>query len=101
MIVYNTTVKVEAAVAREWLQWLNEVYAPQMLATGCFWKYQVLHLFEQDDADGPTYAVQYFAHKPADYQAYVTQHAAALQKKATERWGDRFVSFSTAMQVLD
>jgi hypothetical protein len=100
MIVYNTTVKVEAAIAAEWLRWLNDEHAPEMLATGCFWKYQVLHLFEQEDADGPTYAIQYFAHTPADYQHYLSRYAAALQKKIAARWGNRLVSFSTAMQVV-
>jgi len=101
MIVYNTTVKVEAVIVDEWLRWLNEVHAPEILATGCFWKYQVLHLFEQDDAEGLTFAIQYFAHTPADYDSFVTQYAPALQKKATSRWGDRFVSFSTAMRLIE
>ena len=101
MIVYNTTVKVEVAIADEWLRWLTDVHAPEMLATGCFWKYQILHLFEQDDAEGPTYAIQYYAHTPADYELYLARHAAALQKKLTARWGNRFVSFSTAMRIIE
>ena len=100
MIVYNITVKVEATIAAEWLRWLVDEHAPEMLATGCFWKYQVLHLFEQDDEDGPTYAIQYFAHTPADYQDYLTHYATGLQKKVAARWSDRLVSFSTAMQVV-
>ena len=101
MIVYNTTVKVDAPIAGEWLRWLNGVHAPEILATGCFWKYQVLHLFEQDDAEGPTYAIQYYAHTPADYHTFATQYAPALQKKMIELWGNRFVAFSTAMKIIE
>lgn len=100
MIVYNTTVKVESTIAAQWLQWLHQTHAPAILATGCFWKYQVLHLLEMDDAEGPTYAIQYYAHTPADYELYRTSFANDLQQQAASRWGDRFVSFSTLMQVV-
>lgn len=100
MIVYNTTVKVDAAIAPQWLQWLHQTHAPAMLATGCFWKYQVLHLLEMDDTEGPTYAIQYYAHTPADYELYRDSFAHELQQQATTHWGDRFVAFNTLMQVM-
>ncbi len=101
MIVYNITMKVDNSIAAPWLQWLRQEHAPEVVATGCFWKYQVLHLLELDDTEGPTYAVQYYAHTADDYQTYLAQHATALQKKASQRWGDRLVSFSTHMRVVD
>ena len=100
MIIYNVTVKVDAAVAEEWLHWLNGTDAPQILATGCFWKYHVLLLLELNDAEGPTYAVQYYAHTMADYEIFILHFAADFQKKAAIKWGNRFVSFSTPMEVL-
>jgi hypothetical protein len=101
MIVYNITVKVDAAIAAQWLQWLHQTHAPEMLATGCFWKYQVLHLLEMDDAEGPTYAIQYYAHTTTDYNRYCSNFAHQLQQEAVKKWGDRFVSFSTLMRVMD
>ena len=100
MIVYNVTVKVDAAIAAEWLQWLYDTYAPAMLATGCFWKYHVLHLLELDDAEGPTYAIQWHAHTTGDYDTYAINFAHQLQQEAVKKWGDRFVSFGTLMKVL-
>jgi hypothetical protein len=100
MIVYNMTVKVDVAVAPQWLQWLYQTQAPEMIATGCFWKYHVLHLLELDDAEGPTYAIQFYAHTTADYEKYRTHFAAFFNEQATKAWGDRFVSFSTLMQLL-
>ena len=100
MIVYNVTVKVDAAIAAEWLQWLYDTYAPAMLATGCFWKYHVLHLLELDDAEGPTYAIQWHAHTAGDYATYAINFAHQLQQEAVKKWGDRFVSFGTLMKVL-
>jgi hypothetical protein len=100
MIVYNVTVKVEAGIAPQWLQWLHSEHAPHMLATGCFYKFQVLQLLEVDDAEGLTYAIQYYAHTTADYETYLAQHATPLQQQAQARWGNRFVFFSTLMQIV-
>ena len=100
MIVYNVTVKVEAAIASQWLAWVTSEQAPLFLSTGCFWKYQLLHLLELDDAEGPTYAIQYYAYTFIHYQTFLELHAVALQHKERARWGQRFVSFSTVMEVV-
>jgi hypothetical protein len=100
MIVYNMTVKVNVAIAPQWLHWLHETHAPELLATGCFWKYHVLHLLETDDTEGPTYAVQFYANTMADYETYRARFAAIFQQKAMDTWGNGFVSFGTLMQVL-
>jgi len=100
MIVYNVTVKVDAAVVPQWLHWLRTEHGPEVVATGCFYTFQVLHLLEMDDAEGPTYAVQFSAHAQADYERYITRFANHFQNEAIRKWGSRFVSFSTLMQVV-
>ena len=100
MIVYNITVKVDAGVAEQWLQWLRDTEAPEILATGCFFKYQILHLPELDDAEGPTYAVQYYAHTDAGYETYMLRFATHFQQQVAEKWGSRLVSFGTLMRVV-
>lgn len=100
MIVYNVTIKAEAAIAPQWLHWLANEHAPQMLATSCFYKFQVLQLLELDDTEGPTYAVQYYAHTMADYEKYMARFAGSFQQKAAARWGASVVSFSTLMQIV-
>jgi hypothetical protein len=100
MIVYNMTIKVEAAIALQWLDWLLQTHAPEMLATGCFWKYHVLHLLELDDTEGPTYAVQYYAHTTTDYETYRLKFDVYFQQQAANTWGNRFISFNTLMQML-
>ena len=100
MIVYNITVKVAAAIAAQWLHWLRTEQAPEVLATGCFHTFQVLQLLEMDDAEGSTYAVQFSAHTQADYEMYIARFANHFQNQAIRKWGSRFVSFSTLMQVV-
>lgn len=100
MILYNETVNVDASIAAAWLPWLQEVYAPQMLATKCFTHYQLLKLLNLDDTEGPTYAVQYYASSEEDYQNYLQQHASRLHQQAAARWGDKMLFFHTAMEVI-
>lgn len=101
MVIYNVTVQVEHAIAKEWLQWLREEHIPQILATGCFTHQQVVRLLETDETDGPTYAVQYYAPDHAHYQTYIDEHAAQFRKASTDKWGARFIAFRSAMEVVE
>lgn len=100
MIIYNVTVKVDAAIADAWQHWMLNEHAPALVATGCFTHFQLVKLLDVDEAEGPTYAVQYHAANREDYERYQAQFAAALQQQSTHKWGDRFIAFRTLMQVV-
>ena len=100
MIIYNVTIKVDANIAAEWLPWLLEEHAPAIMATNCFTRYHVIKLLEVDDAEGPTYAVQYHANSMEDYQRYLAEFADNFRKQSTNKWGDRFIAFRTLMEVV-
>ena len=100
MIIYNVTVKVDATIADAWLQWMQTEHAPALVATGCFTGFRIVRLLEVDDAEGPTYAIQYEAQNLQDYERYKTDFAAGLQQQSTQKWGDRFIAFRTLMQVV-
>ena len=100
MIIYNLTTKVDAAIAAQWLQWLLEEHAPAIIATDCFTDYHVIKLLEVDDAEGPTYAIQYYANSLEDYQRYIEVYADTLLQEAIEKWGNRFIAFRTLMQIV-
>jgi hypothetical protein len=100
MIIYNVTVKVANDIATAWLDWLQKEHIPDMIATGCFTHANVLHLFEQDDQEGVTYAVQYHALNEDLYQKYLDAYALGMRKKGQEKWGDRFIAFRTVMKIL-
>lgn len=100
MIIYNVTVKVEAAIADEWLQWLLHDHIASMMNTNCFIDYKVVRLLEIDDSEGPTYAIQYFADSKADYNRYIEIHSSKMQKVSFEKWADRFIAFRSVMEVV-
>ncbi|MGV3528187.1 MAG: DUF4286 family protein [Flavisolibacter sp.] len=98
--IYNVTIKVDASIAAAWFQWLVQQHIPDMMATKCFENYRVVKLLEMEDAEGPTYAIQYQLASRADYNRYVELHASALQTRSFGRWGDRFIAFRTLMEIV-
>jgi hypothetical protein len=100
MIIYNVTVKVHASIAAQWLQWMVEEHAPEIIATHCFTDYNVVKLLEVDDSEGPTYAIQYRADSMEDYQRYIDVYGNTLRQKSFDKWGNAFVAFRTLMQVV-
>ena len=101
MIVCNMTIKVQHHIGPEWLQWHQQVYAPSMLATGLFADWKIFRLLEQDEAEGITWVVQYFARSEEDYQHWLQEYAPQLRRLAYDKWGDRFIAFQTVMQVVN
>lgn len=100
MFVYNITMKVDNAIAEEWLQWQTGEHIPEIMSTALFVDHKFFRLLEHDDSDGPTYVVQYFAETKENYDRYIKEFAPALRKKAIDKWGDRFISFRTLLKVM-
>jgi hypothetical protein len=100
MIIYNVTVKVDSSIANDWLQWMQEIHIPEVIATGYFSKYKIMRLLEIDEADGPTYAIQYEAKNLDDYNKYIAEFATTLRQKTFDKWGSKFIAFRTLMQVV-
>jgi hypothetical protein len=100
MIVYNVTIKVDHSIADTWIRWLRDEHIPEIIGTGCFTEATILQLLETDESDGITYAVQYHANSKALYNRYIREHAEEMRKKATEKWGNKFIAFRSVMQVV-
>ncbi|MGC5301865.1 DUF4286 family protein, partial [Escherichia coli] len=71
MLIYNVTTKITHAIHEDWLPWMRDIHIPDVLATGCFTKANILRLLDIDDSEGPTYAIQYYAETKADYDQYI------------------------------
>lgn len=101
MFIYNVTIKVANEIAADWLQWLRKEHIPEVVGTGCFTDATILHLFEMDDEESVTYAIQYRAESKASYNRYIEKFADGLRRKSYDKWGDRFVAFRTVMQIVN
>ncbi len=99
-VIYNVTVKVDSGIAESWLKWLKAEHIPDVLGTGCFFDARIVQLLELDDAEGPTYAIQYSAPTMEDYQRYISNFANEMRQKSMDKWGDRFIAFRSVMRVI-
>lgn len=101
MIVYNVTIKIDLSVHDVWLAWMREEHIPRVLETGCFTKYKMYRILEDDTTDGISYAVQYYALSMSDYFTYQKEYAPALQKESAEAFPDKFTAFRTLLKEMD
>jgi hypothetical protein len=101
MIIYNVTIKPDWSIHDAWIKWMQEEHIPEMLATQLFYDFQLLRLLEIDDAEGPTYAVQYHAHTLENYERYIAEFAPIQRQKGIEKWGDKFVAFRSLMRIVN
>lgn len=100
MLLYNVTLIIEDSAAEEWLQWMNEIHIPEVMATGKFVSNRLLKVLDSPN-EGITYCAQYVAETIEDYQDYQTNFAPALQADLQSKFENRFVAFRTLMEYID
>jgi hypothetical protein len=101
MYIYNVTLKVDIAIADEWVTWMRQTHIPDVLHTGYFSDYRLSRLLDDGDLDGITFVVQYNCETIDDFLQYQSLKAAALQKEHTEKFGKQVTAFRTIMEVLE
>ncbi len=101
MLIYNVTIKVETAIADEWLQWMKDEHIPELLQIGLFTDAKLYHLLEQDEQEGITCVAQYFCQNIEDYNAYISLYAQKMREKGLNRFGSRFIAFRTLMEEVE
>jgi len=100
MLLYNVTLIIEDAAAERWLQWMQDVHIPKVMATECFISNRLLKVLDSPN-EGVTYCAQYVAENMADYLKYKEQFAPALQAQLNEEFANQFVAFRTLMEYID
>ncbi|MDB5231697.1 MAG: hypothetical protein JWN76_2502 [Chitinophagaceae bacterium] len=101
MFIYNVTVHVTHDIHDAWLTWQKEIHIPAIMQTGCFEKFQFVQLLETDEAEGVTYAVQFYAESKSLYNRYIEKFAPSLRESTLNKWGDKIIAFRSLMQVVD
>ena len=101
MIVYNITCKIRWNILEGWLAWQLEQQIPATIATGLFSDYRLYRLLDQDEEEGPTFVIQYFAASEEQYRQFITEFAPAMQQAGWGKWGDSFIAFRTVMASVE
>ncbi len=100
MIVYNITIKITPEIEKEWVSWQKDEHIPEVMSSGQFTENKFYRLLEQNETDGITYVVQYFAPTLENYHRYINDMSKQLRQKALDKWGNQFIAFRTIMEVV-
>ncbi len=96
-VMYAVTVWVDQAIADEWLEWIQRVHIPEVLATGCFQRCTIQREPVAHSRIG--HLLEYLAHSAEALQRYQQDHAPALQQVHTSRYAGRFEASRTIRTV--
>jgi|SRR6185312_1926426 len=99
MIIFNDTVIVEEAIHLKWLNWIQEVHIPAVMATGCFNSYQILNVIDSPN-EGVTYCIQYHTDSLESFNQFYTKHLHRLQALHNHEFENQFVLFNTLMKTV-
>ena len=100
MLLYNVTVIIEDAAADEWLQWMQEIHIPEVMATGKFVSNRLLKVLDSPN-EGVTYCTQYIAENIGEYNDYQQNYAPKLQAALQSKFENKLVAFRTLMEFVD
>jgi hypothetical protein len=98
MILYSVTINVDDSIHDRWYEWIKKEHIPEVMATGCFKSSEIFRVVSPEPEEGTTYCIQYYSDDIADYEKYQIEHAAILQTKHKDKFGNNFTSFRTVME---
>ena len=101
MFLYNVTYKIDEAIEEEWLQWMRVTHVARVVRDGEFLGHRICKLLGLQDDDGVTYAIQYLLPNMEIFKNYQQHHAEAHQKLHREQFANRYVSFSTVLEIIE
>ena len=100
MLLYNVTLILEEAIEKEWLDWMNTIHLPAVMATEMFLSNRLLRVVDSPN-EGVTYCAQYVAENEENYQRYLSEFAPALQNEMNTKFANKFVAYRTLMEFVD
>jgi hypothetical protein len=99
MIIYNVTSNIESDIHEEWLDWMQHIHIPEVIATGKFSKARLVKVLVDGD-HGVTYSVQFFTDSKATLDKYYEEDAPRLREHTQRRFGEKVLSFRTELQLI-
>jgi len=101
MILYCVTVTVDAEIAKDWRDWMEDVHIPQVLDTGYFDAYTLARVLDpQDECEQITFEIHYRTGSVDRLKRYEDKAADALRTEHTERYNGRFKASRRVLQGL-
>lgn len=96
----NESYMVDHSIVDEWLEWMKNERIPAVLKKARFAGYRFVRLMDIDETEGKTFSLQLEIISRAEYLRYLQLILPELNKKAFDKWGNKFVGFRTFMEIL-
>jgi len=87
MIVYQVKIIIEATAHKEWLQWMQTVHVPDMIATGMISSFQI---WKASNTEEITYYYNYYFSTLEDYERYQNEYAPKLKAHPKKKFPNQF-----------
>ncbi|HLT07879.1 MAG TPA: DUF4286 family protein [Cyclobacteriaceae bacterium] len=100
MLLYNVTVNIDLEKEKEYVEWMKETHISEVMATGLFVDSKFFRLLHEAE-EGVNFSVQYFAESMDQIQQYQAQHAAGLQQKLKDKFGNHYVVFRSLLELVE
>lgn len=100
MLIYNTTFHVEEADARNFVIWINEVYIPQVEASGRLSAPRLSRILSHPDPDSECFALQWEVKDSATLHAWHTEQGLVLNQEMLSLFQNKIVAIPTLMEVI-
>lgn len=101
MLIYNVTVTIDAAIEKEWSEWMRQTHIPDVMITGMFLSFRMGRLLSHEHVESEIYTIQYLVKDMAHLQKYLEEFASALQQQHKDRFDGKYAVFRTVMELVD
>jgi hypothetical protein len=100
MYIYNVTINVDESIHDQWINWMQSIHIPEVLATGKFTKALMSEVLVKEDMGGITYSIQYTSASRELLLSYYQQDAPRLREAIDKEFGNKFGIFRTEMKIV-
>ena len=100
MILYNVTSNVAAESVEQWMEWMETIHIPAMLATGKFFNARMVKVLVEEEMGGETFSVQYYTNSIEVLDKYYKEDQDRMKSNVLQLFADKVLEFATELEVL-
>ena len=100
MYIYNVTINIDESIHDQWINWMQSIHIPEVLATGKFTKALMSEVLVKEDMGGMTYSIQYTCASKELLLSYYQEDAPRLRESINKKFANKFGAFRTEMKIV-
>jgi hypothetical protein len=100
MYIYNITFNVEKEIEQEWLEYIKNIFIPEMLKSGLLHSALTSKIMV-DETQGNSYSIQFTTENQSDLKKFIEKELYPVLNKLHLKFSPKMVYFSTELDVID